>query len=140
VTLSVHDIVGRRTRVIADGDLVRAIRASCAVPGMFHPVWIGRRPYWDGGVSDRPGILGVPDGERLLFHHIESRSPWRGVDSEALKIPKRRGMLTLVLQGLPRSGPFKLDAGRRALDVARAAMKRALATPVRAGEVRVGVD
>jgi NTE family protein len=139
VMLSVHDILARQTRVMTRGDLVTAIRASCAVPGMFHPVWIGRRPYWDGGVSDRPGILGVPDGERLLFHHIESRSPWRGVDSEAIRIPKRRGMVTLVVEGLPRSGPFKLHEGRRALGVARAAMQRALGSPIDGGCVRVRV-
>lgn len=139
VKLSVHDILARQTRVMTRGDLVTAIRASCAVPGMFHPVWIGRRPYWDGGVSDRPGILGVPDGERLLFHHIESRSPWRGVDSEAIRIPKRRGMVTLVVEGLPRSGPFKLHEGRRALGVARAAMQRALDSPIDGACVRVRV-
>ena len=138
VRLSVHDILARETRVMLRGDLPTAIRASCAVPGMFHPVWIGRRPYWDGGVSDRPGILGLEDGERLLFHHIESRSPWRKVDSEAMRIPKRGNMVTLVLEGLPRSGPFKLHEGRRALGVALEAMLRALDQPVAPNnEVRV---
>jgi NTE family protein len=121
VRISVFDILARRTAVLARGDLPAAIRASCAVPAMFQPVWIERRPYWDGGILDRPGIAGVPTG-RLLFHHIASRSPWR----RSLDRPRRAEMVTLVIEDLPRSGPFKLDAGRRALELAREATMRAL--------------
>jgi NTE family protein len=46
-------------------------------------------------------------------------------------------MVTLVLDDLPRSGPFRLDAGRRALALAREAMQRALAAPIVDGVVRV---
>jgi NTE family protein len=126
VLVSLFDIVRRRTHVMRDGDLAHAIRASCAVPGLFHPVWIDRRPYWDGGILDRPGLAGVPEGERVLFHHISSRSPWR----TSLSIPRRAGMVTLVIEGLPRSGPFRLDAGRRALELARDATLRALDQPI----------
>jgi NTE family protein len=125
VRLSVFDIAGRRTEVLVRGDLADAIRASCAVPGLFHPVWIARRAYWDGGVLDRPGLAGMPEGSRVLLHHIASRSPWR----RALETPRRPGMVTLAIEGLPRSGPFKLDAGRRALELAREATSRALDTP-----------
>jgi NTE family protein len=134
VRISVFDIASRRTKVVDRGDLATAIRASCAVPIMFHPVWIDRRPCWDGGILDRPGIAGVPAGERLLFHHISSRSPWR----TSLPIPRRDGMVTLVIDDLPRSGPFRLDAGREALARARRATERALDTSISAdGVVRV---
>jgi NTE family protein len=126
VRISVFDIASRRTRVVERGDLAVAIRASCAVPGLFHPVWIDRRPCWDGGILDRPGFAGVPAGERLLFHHIASKSPWRAT----LDVPRRTGMVTLVIDGLPRSGPFRLDAGRDALVRARAATERALDLPI----------
>ena len=119
--------------MLHDSDLAHAIRASCAVPGLFHPVWIGRRAYWDGGVLDRPGLDGIPVGERVLFHHIASKSPWR----LHLPVPRRAGMVTLVIDGLPRSGPFKLDAGHRALQLAREATMRALDTPIVDGVVRV---
>jgi hypothetical protein len=39
-------------------------------------------------------------------------------------------MLTFSIDGLPRSGPFKLHEGRRAFRVAREATKRALQEPV----------
>lgn len=135
--ISVFDVLTRRTHVLDRGELAPAICASCAVPGLFHPVKVGGRIYWDGGVLDRPGLSGMPNGERVLFHHIASRSPWRKVDSEALKIPKRAAMTTLVIEELPRSGPFRLDEGRRAFDVARNRAKIALNRPVSAGEVRV---
>ncbi|HEX5061829.1 MAG TPA: patatin-like phospholipase family protein [Kofleriaceae bacterium] len=133
VKVSAFDIASRRTTVLHDTDLAHAIRASCAVPALFHPVWIDRRAYWDGGILDRPGLAGIPAGERVLFHHIASKSPWR----TRLPVPRRAGMVTLVIDGLPRSGPFKLDAGRRALELARDATLRALDAPIVDDVVRV---
>ena len=124
--ISVFDIAARKTVVLDRGDLPDAIRASCCVPVMFHPVTIGGRAYWDGGILDRPGIAGIPAGERLLFHHIAAKSPWR----TSLPVPRRAGMVTLVIEGLPRSGPWKLDAGRRALELAASATVRALEQPI----------
>lgn len=134
--VSVFDVLTRQTAVRERGDLVDAIRASCAVPLMFHPVWIEGRPYLDGGILDRPGLAGVPPG-RVLFHHIVSRSPWRRAGSPALEPPRRPGLVTLAIDELPRSGPFRLEAGQRALAAARAATERALALPVTAGLVRL---
>lgn len=134
VKISVFDIKRRTTAVLHDTDLAHAIRASCAVPAMFHPVWIDGRAYWDGGILDRPGLAGIPVGERVLFHHIASRSPWRRKPPAP---PTRPGMVTLVIEGLPRSGPFRLDAGRRALALARDATDRALDAPITDGVVRV---
>jgi NTE family protein len=125
--VSVFDVFTRSTRVLDAGDIAPAICASCAVPLLFHPVRIGGRAYLDGGILDRPGLAGMPASEpRVLFHHIASRSPWRTKN----EIPSRRGMLTFVIDGLPRSGPFRLHEGRRAYRVARDATRRALERPV----------
>lgn len=134
VFISVFDIGRRATRVVTDGDLPTAIRASCAVPGMFHPVVVDGRACWDGGILDRPGLVGMPAG-RTLFHHIASRSPWRRRGSTALALPSRPALVSLVIDGLPRSGPFKLEAGRAALAAARAATARALDQPIADGAV-----
>lgn len=133
VKISVFDIVRRATAVLDDGDLAHAIRASCAVPALFHPVWIAKRAYWDGGILDRPGLAGLAGDDRVLFHHIASKSPWR----TKLGVPRRAGMVTLVIDELPRSGPFRLEAGRRALAMAREATARALDTRIVDGVVRV---
>lgn len=136
VAISVFDILRRETAVIDRGDLSDAIRASCAVPGMFHPVWIAKRPYWDGGIKDRPGLVGAKPG-RLLFHHIAAHAPWSRPTASALEIPRRADMTTLVLDSLPRSNPWRLDQGRRALELARAATLRALDEPIASDIVRV---
>ena len=93
------------------------------MPFLFHPVRIDGRSYYDGGILDRPGLEGMPAGERVLFHHIASRSPWR---SKSEPMPTRAGMVTLAIENLPRSGPFKLDQGRLAYRAAREATKKAL--------------
>ncbi len=125
--VSVFDVRTRRTRVLDTGDVASAIRASCAVPLLFHPVSIAGRAYLDGGILDRPGLMGMPEREpRVLFHHIASKSAWR----TKLEVPRREGMVTVMLEDLPRSGPFKLAEGRRAFHAARTAMRRALDEPI----------
>ena len=127
--VSVFHVRSRTTRVLDSGDFAAAIHASCAVPFMFHPVWIDGRAYLDGGILDRPGLEGMPSAEkRVLFHHISSKSPWRTKDANV--IPQREGMVTLVIEDLPRSGPFRLDEGRRAYRAAKEATKRALDRPI----------
>jgi NTE family protein len=128
IAISVFDIARRATVALTRGDLALAIRASCCVPVMFHPVRIAGRAYWDGGIRDRPGLAGVPAPARVLYHHISSRSPWRR--ERDLAIPARAGMVTLVIEDLPRSGPFKLAEGRAALARATLATRVALAAPI----------
>ncbi len=141
VSVSVFHLRTRKTHVIDRGELAPALCASCAVPGLFHPIRVNGTRYWDGGVLDRPGLLGLKEheasGGRVLFHHIESRSPWRAKDSEAMTIPRRDNVVTLVLTDLPRSGPFSLDAGRAALRVAREKTRRALSAPIVNGVIRI---
>lgn len=125
--VSVFELRARKTRVLSRGDAALAIRASCCFPFLFHPAVIDGRAYYDGGILDRPGLDGMPaDEPRVLFHHLPSKSPWR----VALEAPRRPGMTTLVLEGLPRSGPFRLDAGKRAFSEAVAAARRALDRPL----------
>jgi NTE family protein len=131
VTLSVYDVWKRTTTVCDAGDLPSGIVASCTVPLMFHPKRRDGRTLLDGGIADRPGLLGIDPGTRTLFHHIASRSPWRSKSS--VDLPVRENMHTLILEGLPRSGPFRLDAGRRAFHLAREATRYALDGPVGTG-------
>ena len=133
--ISVYDFLARKTVVIDEGDLAPAIQASCAVPFMFHPVRIGRRLYVDGGVADRPGLAGMPAGARVLYHHLASRSPWRSTAS--MGIPRRAGMVSLAIHGLPRPHPFDLSPGRSAIDVAYARTREALSRPVEDGALHV---
>lgn len=129
LTISVYDLASRRTRVIAEGSLALAIQASCTVPFLFHPRWLAGRPLLDGGIADRPGLAGVPVGNRVLHHHLASRSPWRRKQSPSMAVPRRAGLCALVIEPLPRLGPFRLAEGRRAYELARSATRAALEMP-----------
>jgi NTE family protein len=125
VALSVFDLRARRTRVIDRGPLAAAIHASCAVPFMFHPVVLDGAPCVDGGVADRPGIAGAPEAGRVLYHHLASRSPWRFT----VPRPRRTDTTTMIIDDLPRVGPFRLHQGRLAFERAARATRRALDAP-----------
>jgi len=129
VAVSVFDVLSRRTRAIDTGSLAPAIQASCTLPGLFQPTWHEGRPLLDGGILDRAGLMGMPPGERVLHHHLASRSPWRRKTSAALDVPSRPGLTALVIRDLPRVGPFRLEQGIRAFEAARKAARVALGRP-----------
>jgi NTE family protein len=137
VSLSVCDLLAWCTRVVDEGLLAPAIHAACAMPVLFQPVWLDGRPCADGGILDRPGLAGLGPG-RLLYHHLASRSPWRRPGSPALRVPARPDTVALVVDGLPRVDPFHLERGGAALEVARAAMTRALAARIPAALAAAG--
>lgn len=126
VWFSAFDVLSLKTKVFTQGRLAPILHASCAVPFLFHPVWIHGRPYLDGGVADRPGLTGVPHHERVLFHHLVSKSPWRLRPPQP---PPREAMATLAFPGLVRVDPFRLHRGPKALRQAREATSRALDGP-----------
>lgn len=134
--VSVYDLRTRRARVLDRGPLAPALHASCAVPFMFHPVRHDGGWLVDGGVADRPGLLGLEGEGRVFHHHLESRSPWRRFVARSARAAevrakeRHRDLVTLVVDGLPRVTPFRLERGARAMDVARDAMKAALDRPV----------
>jgi len=130
LSISVFD-VGRGTQVLDSGALAPAVRASCAVPLMFHPVRHQGRALYDGGIRDRPGLASAEPGERVFYHHLTSRLLGH-------RVPKRTGMVALELPSLAKADPFRLHNGRLAMDQASQAAKLALDLPV-ADVVRVHV-
>jgi len=137
VSVSAFDLLRLRTRVLRRGDFADAIYASCAVPLMFHPIRAHGGLLVDGGVADRPGLAGMGRGERVLHHHISTRSPWRRRGSSSLQPPRRSNMASLVIDGLPRPGPDALSVGRRAWQTARDATLKALSQPLGGATVRL---
>ncbi|PCI24324.1 MAG: patatin [SAR324 cluster bacterium] len=130
VYLSAYDGFKKTTRIFKKGILCDVLYASCAVPFLFQPIRIEGRLYWDGGIKDRPGLGGIPVGERVFYHHIASRSPWRKKDSAALKVPKRANLASLVIQDLPRVSPNQMQIGPLAFKRARSATQWALNQPL----------
>jgi NTE family protein len=138
--ISVFDLGERRTHVVESGELLPVVRASCAVPLLLPPVRHAGRVWIDGGVLDRPGLSGVRSGERVFYHHLSSRVPFAIVrEAFGRGLPARRAdMVSLELATLPHSDPFRIPAGRRALELARRGTEAALKSPVVDGVVRVG--
>lgn len=131
ISISVFDLTDRRTKIVESGELAPAIQASCTVPLLFHPFAHEGHALFDGGLFDRPGLAGVPPGARVFYHHLTSRIPFHALhDRLGRGIPRRAGMVPFVVESLPRSDPFRLDEGRRAIDVASRALRRALDEPV----------
>jgi NTE family protein len=125
VRISVFDVSSRQTAVFDRGDLATLIHASCAFPFLFQPVRIGSRLYSDGGIKDRPGQAGNAHTERVLFHHLPSKSPWR---RQVPAPAPRPGVFVVARDGLPRMNPFNLAPGALAFRLARENMMRALET------------
>jgi NTE family protein len=125
--VSAFDLLACRTAVLDGGALAPAIHASCAAPFLFQPVRIGARAYLDGGVLDRHGLAPLRGGERVLYHHLTSRSPWRRRSSPALRVPERPSLRAVALEGLPRLGPFRLERAAEAMARAADGMREALA-------------
>lgn len=126
LAVSVFDLGALATRVVDRGPLASAVQASCTFPLLFQPHRMAGRLYLDGGVLDRPGLSAVGPAERVLYHHLASRSPWRRRNSPALRIPQRPRTATLVVNALPRLGPFRLRQGPEAISRARDATRQAL--------------
>ena len=52
----VTDLKTGRATIFASGPAVPALLASCAIPGVFPPVTLGRRAYVDGGVANHTPV------------------------------------------------------------------------------------
>ncbi|HEY9032212.1 MAG TPA: patatin-like phospholipase family protein [Kangiella sp.] len=135
LVLSAYSMENKQTRVLQHGDLVSSIYASCAIPFMFQPIVIDSHRLLDGGIQDRPALEGTEQGERIFYHHIASKSPWRRKNDSAIQVPVRDNLTSLVIHDLPRSGPFKLEIGQTAYQKAYAAAKRALEMPIADGAI-----
>lgn len=118
----------RETIVLEQGDLVHAIRASAAFPGMFQPVRIGEDWLLDGGIADRPGFATLQEGERTLYHHLSTRSPWRR-KGELVHPAVDSTVTTLDLGAFRRLSPFSMSEGAAVWNEARERTYRALDAP-----------
>ncbi|WP_372369457.1 patatin-like phospholipase family protein [Candidatus Uabimicrobium sp. HlEnr_7] len=134
ISISAYDAILQKTKVLESGDIVRAIRASCAVPLLFHPVWIKRKPFLDGGIRDHGGLKSIKKNERMFYHHLLPRK--HNNKSRFFKrLPQKNNMVTLVLTSLPSVGPYCLENGRNAYNHAYNTMKKAMNTPIKNGKI-----
>ena len=128
IQMAAFDLSSRRTAYLSSGDLALAIRASCAFPGLFHPVKISGKHYLDGGILDRSGMGDLGINNLIVYHHLKSRSKLR-LPSAVDKVGERNRLVELSIEGLTRLSPFQLERGHSAFEQARNFLKRRLQEP-----------
>lgn len=122
------DLASRTTKVFTSGNLSRVIRATCAVPLMFHPVLINRRLYLDGGILDKMGIDGLSAHEKILSHYLlgTAKDPHSIYemkrDTNTVKA-RSQNLIQIRLHDLPRAHPFAMDRGS---EIVKLAYKKSL--------------
>jgi NTE family protein len=91
-----------RATILSSGLAVPALLASCAIPGVFPPVSIGRREYVDGGVANHtPVSVAIELGATKIFV-LPVGYPWLNREPTSA--------LGMALHALARIVEQKLDA------------------------------
>jgi NTE family protein len=109
-------------------DLVDAVAASCAVPGVWQPVPIGDRVYIDGGVFSlaNADLAAGADRVVILAPLVRGFGPITGVDAQVAELRRRARVVMVQPDGVARNaiGRNVLDPARRA-PAARAGLAQA---------------
>jgi NTE family protein len=96
------DLKSGRATIMTSGPVVPALLASCAIPGVFPPVTIGRREYIDGGVaSQTPMSVALEQGATDVYV-LPVGYPWLNREPT--------NALGMALHALARIIEQKLDA------------------------------
>jgi NTE family protein len=91
-----------RAAILSSGTAVPALLASCAIPGVFPPVTIGKRDYVDGGVANHtPITVALELGASRIFV-LPVGYPWLNREPT--------NALGMALHALARIVEQKLDA------------------------------
>ncbi|MFC1535301.1 patatin-like phospholipase family protein [Thermodesulfobacteriota bacterium] len=75
LAITATNLTNREETNFTRGDLIEAIRASGAVPGLFKPVEIGGSMYVDGGIINKAPVQVLTDlvkPEKIIVHFLTS--------------------------------------------------------------------
>jgi len=72
----VTDLKTGRATIFASGPAVATLLASCAIPGVFPPVTLGRRAYVDGGVANHTPVTVAIDLGATDIYVLPVGYPW----------------------------------------------------------------
>lgn len=96
------DLKSGRATIIESGPAIPALLASCAIPGVFPPVTIGRRDYVDGGIASHTPITVAVELGATDLYVLPVGYPWLNREPT--------NALGMALQALARIFDQKLDA------------------------------
>jgi NTE family protein len=91
-----------RAAILTSGPAVPALLASCAIPGVFPPVTIGRREYIDGGVANHTPVTAAIELGAKQIYVLPVGYPWLNREPT--------NALGMALQALARIVEQKMDA------------------------------
>jgi NTE family protein len=91
-----------RAAILTSGPSVPALLASCAIPGVFPPVVIGRRDYVDGGVASHTPLTVAIELGATVIYVLPVGYPWLNREPT--------NALGMALHALARIVEQKLDA------------------------------
>jgi len=118
----------RRTEVLQRGPLPRAVRASCAVPVLFHPTSHARRRWlYDGGIQDPSGSVGLrvlPRQPDRSLHVVVNRRIVPGLDGNWRRLvpPSQFGAPRSEVATVRLNQPPRLLFGEKSFGAAGAAV------------------
>jgi NTE family protein len=95
------DLKSGRAAILTSGPAVPALLASCAIPGVFPPVTIGRRDYIDGGVANHTPMSVALELGATEVYVLPVGYPWLNREPT--------NALGMALQALARIIQQKLD-------------------------------
>ncbi|KAG7355464.1 patatin-like phospholipase [Nitzschia inconspicua] len=152
VGISAFDLQTLQAKILSEGSMARAARASACFPILFEPVgWIdeatGRNyMFIDGGLRDTSGLAGLA---HFTGTEQQSRSlPKRVVnmvvgDFHLKSVPGPSDMpaglttsslLSISIQNLPQCGPWAMKNGPLAVEASRRALLASLDLPLHKGK------
>jgi NTE family protein len=76
VHLVATELKSGKAVVLSNGEVVPALLASCAIPGVFPPVTIGRRELVDGGVANHTPIAAAIERGAEQIYVLPIGYPW----------------------------------------------------------------
>jgi len=125
--VAAFDLFSMKTQFLRQGSLPKAVAASCAVPGMFHPVRIGARLFYDGGIFNKAALQSEKTDERILCVYLDStgiagiyeRAQWTGTlapDHRMLHFKNLPGVNFYSLSGRDEAFKAGYVRARRALE------------------------
>ena len=102
VHVMTSELKSGRAVVMSSGPVVDAVLASCAIPGIFPPVTIGRRELVDGGVANHTSIEAAVKLGAGKIYVLPISYPWMYEEPS--------NALGMALQALARMVAQRLDA------------------------------
>ena len=98
--------------VLREGSLVSAVRASTAIPGIFHPLRLNDRLLVDGGlVRNLPVDVALEMGADIIMcdpHRVVVNGPSK-LRGRKLTSPDLRAGITLLIASLIAKGQTEID-------------------------------